>query len=71
MPREQVVVKNGVRARVVKFEEPDDLVEEKVDVQRTAEEIEWARFQWRWAKWKRRYDFRPPDPANLQSGISG
>ena len=71
MPREQVVVKNGLRARVVKFEEPDDLVEEKVDVQRTAEEIEWARFQGRWARWKRQYDFSPPDPTNLQVQVYG
>ena len=71
MPREEQVVKNGLRARVVKFEEPDDWVEEKVGVQRTVDEIEWARFQGRWARWKRQFNFDPPDPTNLQAGFSG
>ena len=71
MPREEMVVKNGLKARVVKFEEPDDFVDEKVDEQRTTEEIEWARFQGRWARWKRQYDFRPPDPSNLRCEVWG
>ena len=73
MPREVVVDKGKVKARIVKFD--DDITDDEEDVRvtakRTAEELEWLRFQWRWAKWKRKHNFRPPDPSNLQSGFSG
>lgn len=76
MPREQIVVRpDGLKARVVSFERDEDLtddaVEAREDVQRTVDEIEWARFQTRWAKWKKEFDFRPPDPSRLHVEVWG
>ena len=74
MPREHVVVRpDGLKARVVSFEREDewDDTDGKEDVQRTVEEIEWARFQARWAKWKQEFDFRPPDPSRLHTEVWG
>ncbi len=74
MPREQVVVRpDGLKARVVSFERDEewDDTDAKEDVQRTVEEIEWARFQTRWARWKREFDFRPPDPSRLHAEVYG
>ena len=73
MPRETVVKKGALKARVVKFDDdiPDDIEDVRVTAKRTAEELEWLRFQWRWAKWKQKHNFSPPDPSNLQSSISG
>ena len=68
MPRETEIVRpDGVKARVVTFEKRA----EREPAQRTEEEIEWRTFKHRWARWKRQYGFSPPDPSNLQSGISG
>jgi hypothetical protein len=73
--KETLVVVNGLKVRRVTFEEPedqqDDSADIRADLQRTAEEIEWARFQQRWAKWKREFDFCPPDPTNLQRQFCG
>lgn len=73
MPREVLVDKGKVKARIVKFDDDitDDTEDVRVTAKRTAEELEWLRFQWRWAKWKRKHNFSPPDPSNLQSGFSG
>jgi hypothetical protein len=75
MPRETTVVVSGLKARRVTFEEPEDQQDDsediKADFQRTAEEIEWARFQQRWAMWKRDFDFRTPDPSNLRCEVWG
>jgi len=75
MPRETEVVVAGVKARRVTFEEPEDFEDDsesiKEDMQRTAEEIEWARFQGQWAVWKRQFGFCPPDPSNLHSEVWG
>ena len=73
MPREVLVDKGKVKARVVKFDDDitDEIEDVRVTAKRTAEELEWLRFQLRWTKWKRQFGFRPPDPSNLQSGFSG
>lgn len=73
MPREVVVEKGKVKARIVKFD--DDITDDEEDVRvtakRTAEELEWLRFQWRWAKWKKKFNYRSPDPSNLQPQVYG
>lgn len=73
MPREVVVQKGAVKARVVKFDDDitDEIEDVRVTAKRTAEELEWLRFQLRWAKWKKQFNFRPPDPSNLQPQIYG
>lgn len=74
MPREVLVDKGRVKARVVKFD--DDITDEIEDVQtiarRTAEELEWMKFQMRWTIWKKKYgDPRVSDPSRLQVQIHG
>lgn len=73
MPREVLVDKGTVKARVVKFDDdiPDEVEDPRATVERTAEELEWLRFQVRWAKWKKQFHYRAPDPANLQPQIHG
>jgi hypothetical protein len=73
VPREVVVEKGKVKARVVKFDDDitDDIEDVRVTAKKTEEELEWLRFQWRWAKWKKQFNFSPPDPSNLRCQIYG